>query len=71
MAFIIGGYRFHQQEFQPMVAQLNSSLMTVAVVSLIVPVAFHEYLEDKLAPGTEVDVLLQLSRGSAVILIFM
>ncbi|KAG6840775.1 hypothetical protein C0991_004500 [Blastosporella zonata] len=69
MAFIVGGFRFHQQEFQPMVAQLNSSLMIVCVTSLIVPAAFHGYLEDRLAPGSEVQTLLQLSRGSAVILI--
>lgn len=36
----VGGFRFHSQEFQPMVAQLNSSLMTVSVISLIVPAAF-------------------------------
>lgn len=69
MAFIVGGFRFPQQEFQPMVAQLNSSLMIVCVTSLIVPVAFHEYLEDRLAPGKEVQLLLQMSRGSAIILI--
>ncbi|KAF8066965.1 Sodium/calcium exchanger protein-domain-containing protein [Lyophyllum atratum] len=69
MAFIVGGFRFHQQEFQPMVAQLNSSLMIVCVTSLIVPAAFHEYLENRLAPGREVEILLQLSRGSAIILI--
>ncbi|KAG6860652.1 hypothetical protein C0995_009017 [Termitomyces sp. Mi166 len=71
MAFIVGGFRFHQQEFQPMVAQLNSSLMIVCVTSLIVPVAFHEYLEDRLSAGREVPILLQLSRGSAVILILI
>ncbi|GLB41281.1 putative Ca(2) cation antiporter (CaCA) (TC 2.A.19) family protein [Lyophyllum shimeji] len=71
MAFIVGGFRFHQQEFHPMVAQLNSSLMIVCVTSLIVPVAFHEYLEDRLAPGKEVGILLQLSRGSAIILILI
>lgn len=72
-----------------MVAQLNSSLMIVSVISLIVPAAFvsapvcfwpsdvdvdtrqHEYLENKLPPGTEVQILLQLSRGTAIILIFM
>ncbi|KAG5642864.1 hypothetical protein DXG03_002009 [Asterophora parasitica] len=69
MAFIVGGFRFPQQEFQPMVAQLNSSLMIVCVTSLIVPVAFHEYLEDRLAPGKEFEILLQLSRGSAIVLI--
>ncbi|KAJ7171117.1 Sodium/calcium exchanger protein-domain-containing protein [Mycena filopes] len=71
MAFIVGGFRFHSQEFQPMVAQLNSSLMTVSVISLIVPAAFHEYLGDRLDDGEEVPVLLQLSRGSAIILIFI
>lgn len=71
MAFIVGGYRFHSQEFQPMVAQLNSSLMTVSVISLIIPAAFHEYLGDRLDAGQEVPVLLQLSRGSAVILILI
>ncbi|KAK7442222.1 hypothetical protein VKT23_016193 [Stygiomarasmius scandens] len=71
MAFLVGGFRFHQQEFQPMVAQLNSSLMTVAVISLIVPAAFHEYLGDRLAEGTELKVLLELSRGSSIILILI
>ncbi|KAJ7708377.1 Sodium/calcium exchanger protein-domain-containing protein [Mycena rosella] len=71
MAFIVGGYRFHSQEFQPMVAQLNSSLMTVAVISLIIPAAFHEYIGDRLNDGEEVPVLLQLSRGSAIILILI
>ncbi|KAF6752901.1 calcium ion transporter [Ephemerocybe angulata] len=70
-AFIVGGIHFPQQEFQPMVAQLNSSLLIVSVISLIIPVSFHLYLEDKLTPGTEVSVLLQMSRGSAVILILV
>ncbi|KAG7090678.1 hypothetical protein E1B28_009776 [Marasmius oreades] len=71
MAFLVGGYRFHQQEFQPMVAQLNSSLMTVAVIALIVPAAFHEYLGDRLPQGEEYHVLLELSRGSAIILMLI
>ncbi|KAL0570120.1 hypothetical protein V5O48_011843 [Marasmius crinis-equi] len=71
MAFLVGGYRFHQQEFQPMVAQLNSSLMTVAVIALIVPAAFHGYLGDRLPQGEEVPVLLELSRGSSIILMLI
>ncbi|KAH8099299.1 Sodium/calcium exchanger protein-domain-containing protein [Cristinia sonorae] len=70
MAFLVGGFRFHQQEFQPMAAQLNSSLMTVSVISLLVPAAFHEYLGDRLQ-GEEGPLLLQLSRGSAIILMFI
>ncbi|KAK7047485.1 hypothetical protein VNI00_006716 [Paramarasmius palmivorus] len=71
MAFLVGGYRFKQQEFQPMVAQLNSSLMVVSVISLIVPAAFHEYLGDRLPQGEERTILLELSRGSAIILIII
>ncbi|KAH6905478.1 calcium ion transporter [Coprinopsis sp. MPI-PUGE-AT-0042] len=70
-AFIVGGFKFPHQEFQPMVAQLNSSLLILSVISLIIPVAFHIYLEDKLAPGTEIDIMLQLSRGSAIVLILI
>ncbi|TEB27931.1 calcium/proton exchanger [Coprinellus micaceus] len=70
-AFIVGGFNFPQQEFQPMVAQLNSSLLIVSVISLIIPVAFHLYLENKLPVGSEVAILLQLSRGSAIILMLI
>ncbi|TCD68105.1 hypothetical protein EIP91_011558 [Steccherinum ochraceum] len=70
MAFLVGGFRFHQQEFQPIAAQLNSSLMTVSVISLLVPSAFHEYLGDRLG-REEGPLLLQLSRGSAIILILI
>ncbi|EIN10818.1 calcium/proton exchanger [Punctularia strigosozonata HHB-11173 SS5] len=71
MAFLVGGYRFHQQEFQPMAAQLNSSLMTVAVIALIVPAAFHEFLGERIGEEEEGPVMLQLSRGSAVVLMLM
>ena len=36
----VGGFRFRSQEFQPMAAQLNSSLMTVSVIALVIPAAF-------------------------------
>ncbi|KDR70211.1 hypothetical protein GALMADRAFT_76464 [Galerina marginata CBS 339.88] len=70
-AFVVGGFRFHQQQFQPMVAQLNSSLLIVSVISLTIPAAFHQYLEGRLPPGKELDIFLELSRVSAVILILL
>ncbi|KAF9043026.1 Sodium/calcium exchanger protein-domain-containing protein [Panaeolus papilionaceus] len=70
-AFIVGGFRFSSQQFQPMVAQLNSSLLILSVISLTIPAAFHQYLESRLTSGTELDILLKLSRGSAIILIFI
>ena len=36
----MGGFRFHHQRFQAAPAQLNASLMTVAVTALLVPTAF-------------------------------
>ncbi|KAF9649535.1 calcium/proton exchanger [Thelephora ganbajun] len=71
MAFIVGGFRFRSQEFQPMAAQLNSSLMTVSVIALVIPAAFHEWLNGRIDSHLEVPYLLQLSRGTSVILILI
>jgi len=71
MAFIVGGFRFRSQEFQPMAAQLNSSLMTVSVIALVIPAAFHEWLDGRIEPGLEAPYLLQLSRGTSIILILI
>lgn len=71
MAFIAAGFRFHQQEFQPIVAQLNTSLMTLSVIALLVPAAFHEFLSEKIQAAEENDILLTMSRGTAVILLLM
>ncbi|KAF9642885.1 hypothetical protein BDM02DRAFT_3264312 [Thelephora ganbajun] len=32
----VGGFRFRSQEFQPMAAQPNSSLMTVSIIALVI-----------------------------------
>ncbi|PPQ88183.1 hypothetical protein CVT25_005148 [Psilocybe cyanescens] len=71
MAFVVGGFRFHHQQFHPMVAQLNSSLLIVSVTSLAIPAAFHQYLESRLPAGKELDIILELSRVSAIILILI
>ncbi|KAH6906185.1 calcium ion transporter [Coprinopsis sp. MPI-PUGE-AT-0042] len=66
-AFLVGGTRFQQSEFQPMVAQLNSSLLIVSVIAFFIPVAFHVYIEDRLPQGAELPFLLRVSHGSAVV----
>lgn len=40
MAFVVGGVKYPQQSFKPIAAQLNSSLLTVGVISMIMPTAF-------------------------------
>ena len=71
MAFAAGGFRFHQQEFQPIVAQLNLSLMTLSVIALLVPAAFHELLDERINVAEEGSILLLMSRGTSVILLLM
>ncbi|KAK0467051.1 Sodium/calcium exchanger protein-domain-containing protein [Desarmillaria tabescens] len=59
MAFIVGG------------AQLNTSLLTLAVIALVIPTCFAFAIEQASGEETERDVILEMSRGSALILIFI
>ena len=40
-AMLLGGLRFKEQSFQPLVARMNASSMNLAVVALLLPTAFH------------------------------
>ncbi|PVF93595.1 hypothetical protein CPB86DRAFT_789922 [Serendipita vermifera] len=40
MAFVVGGFKYPQLSFRPAAAQLNASLLTVGVISMLVPTAF-------------------------------
>jgi Ca2+:H+ antiporter len=40
-AMFLGGLRFKEQSFQPLVARVNASSMNLAVVALLIPTAFH------------------------------
>ncbi|KAK0458305.1 Sodium/calcium exchanger protein-domain-containing protein [Desarmillaria tabescens] len=68
MAFLVGPA---EQEFHPVVAQVNSSLMMAAVAALVVPTILNGYLEERLPQGEELGVLLELSRVSSVVLILV
>ena len=71
MAFIVGGVRFSEQEFQQTAAQLNTSLLTLAVIALVMPTVFAFAIEQAQDEDKERDIILQMSRGSALILIFI
>ena len=71
MAFIVGGFRFSEQEFQQSAAQLNTSLLTLAVIALVLPSAFAFAIAQVSTEDKERDVILEMSRGSALILIFI
>jgi len=72
-AFLIGGSKVWEQNLHPHVTQLNNSLLTVGVLSLLLPTAFFTALD---RTGTETIVtdglreqFLQMSRGAAIILL--
>jgi len=39
-AFVVGGFKYPQLSFRPAAAQLNASLLTVGVISMIIPTVF-------------------------------
>ncbi|HET6164732.1 MAG TPA: calcium/proton exchanger [Planctomycetota bacterium] len=51
-AFILGGLRNHEQKFNASSTRLYSSMMLIAVISLIVPSAFSRFLAEKDAAAT-------------------
>src|SRR4026209_176307 len=43
VAFLLGGLRYHNQEYNPGATRVYSSMMLIAVISLVVPSAFNRF----------------------------
>ena len=43
MSFLLGGLRFHVQEYNPLAARAYASMMLLAVISMAIPSAFHRF----------------------------
>ncbi|KAG2112550.1 calcium proton exchanger [Suillus discolor] len=73
MCFFAGGLRFSEQGFGQSAVQLNLSLLTISVIAVLLPGAFHMALQGQ--PGYDelsIDYnILQTSRGVAIILLFI
>lgn len=41
LSMFLGGLRYKEQTFQPVIARVNASLMNLAVVAILLPTAFH------------------------------
>jgi Ca2+:H+ antiporter len=65
MCFFFGGLRRQEQYFNTTVAQTAASLLALAVAAVIVPTVFDQ------ASNTPVSDVADLSRGTAVILLFV
>ncbi|BGP56684.1 hypothetical protein JCM8202v2_004314 [Rhodotorula sphaerocarpa] len=70
--FFAGGIRFHEQGYSLRAAQLNINLLGIAVVAIVIPVAFHSFTQSAGTGAEETTVnVLKLSRGISFILLFV
>ncbi|ETI28050.1 calcium/proton exchanger [Cladophialophora carrionii CBS 160.54] len=68
MAFLIGGLEYQEQIYDSTVTQMSACLLALAVLSLLIPTAFHASFSDLQKADTAV---LKLSRGTSVILLII
>ncbi|RFU72657.1 sodium calcium exchanger membrane region [Trichoderma arundinaceum] len=68
MGFFLGGLRFREQVYNSTVTQMSACLLSLSVISLVLPTAFHASFNDpKLADKES----LKISRGTSVILLLV
>jgi Ca2+:H+ antiporter len=66
LSMFLGGLRYKEQEFQPVVARVNASSMNLAVIALLLPTAMN-YTSSGVSEG----LLQKLSLAVAVVLILV
>jgi len=75
VAFLLGGLRYRDQDYNPAAARVYSSMMLIAVVSLAVPSAFSRFFapEETIREETLLDVGLAIALliAYALYLVFM
>ncbi|KAL5526119.1 hypothetical protein ACEPAG_7457 [Sanghuangporus baumii] len=78
MCFFAGGMRFQEQGFGASASQINASLLTLSVVAVLLPAAFHFAVEpessssvDPLSDPQELADIEKLSHGVAIVLLFI
>ncbi|TDZ32067.1 Vacuolar calcium ion transporter [Colletotrichum spinosum] len=68
MCFFLGGMRFREQIYNSTVTQMSACLLSLSVISLVLPTAFHASFTN-LAHADE--QTLKISRGTSVILLLV
>jgi Ca2+:H+ antiporter len=77
MCFFAGGLRYAEQTMKSTAAQLNSSLLLIAVIAVLIPSAFHFAIQTgsdgqpALSSQTEGDDLLAMSHAVAILLLVL
>ncbi|KAB9006555.1 hypothetical protein FH972_026909 [Carpinus fangiana] len=68
MAFVLGGLRYREQIYNSTVTQMSACLLSLSVVSLLLPTAFHA----SFANSDEADdKTTRISRGTSVVLLLI
>jgi Ca2+:H+ antiporter len=65
VAFLLGGLRFHTQDYNPSVARLYSSMMLISAISLGIPSAFNRFF----SPEGTLPAEKLVNLGTAVVLL--
>lgn len=68
MAFLLGGLRFQEQIYNSTVTQMSACLLSLAVMSLLLPTAFHASFKDTNDANQST---LKVSRGTSVVLLLI
>ncbi|PYH99782.1 membrane bound cation transporter [Aspergillus ellipticus CBS 707.79] len=68
MAFLCGGLRFQEQIYNSTVTQMSACLLSLAVMSLLLPTAFHASWSDEKNADK---YTLKVSRGTSVVLLLV
>ncbi|OTB01233.1 hypothetical protein M426DRAFT_14677 [Hypoxylon sp. CI-4A] len=66
MAFLLGGLRFREQIYNSTVTQMSACLLSLSVISLMLPTAFHASFKNTEEADTE---SLKISHGVSVVLL--
>ncbi|CAL1708266.1 unnamed protein product [Somion occarium] len=69
LCFFAGGTRFSEQGFSPGIAQINSSLLVLAVIAVLLPAAFHFSVNGQLTDPDQGQAILRMSHGAALVLL--
>ncbi|KAI9810623.1 MAG: hypothetical protein M1827_006185 [Pycnora praestabilis] len=68
MCFLFGGLRFREQIYNSTVTQMSACLLSLSVMSLLLPTAFHASFTNNTTADRAV---LQVSRGTSIILLMV
>ncbi|KAK5992695.1 Vacuolar calcium ion transporter [Cladobotryum mycophilum] len=68
MCFFFGGLRYREQVYNSTVTQMSACLLSLSVISLVLPTAFHASFSDSHRADNE---SLKISRGTSVILLLV